>query len=167
MISLERRGELLQSAQEILKVELRDNYAADAGNFAAWRTGGFAGIAEVAQQWADTVASDLTEGRTWRRVRVVSEPLSEYQRYAYDFAGPAVAAGEDMRYLPRRLVSVLPLPGNDCFVLDGEVAMFNVLDGRDDRAEFQVYRDSEAVKFCRDAVTAAFAMAIPHHEYQP
>ncbi len=97
---------------------------------------------------------------------MVSEPLSEYHRFAYIFAGPGVAAGEQMRYLPRRLVSAVPLPGNDCFVLDGQLAMFNVLDGNNNRVDVQLTDNPDVVKFCRDSFEAAWMMATPYPQYQ-
>ncbi|MEV4383972.1 DUF6879 family protein, partial [Streptosporangium sp. NPDC049644] len=42
----------------------------------------------------------------------VSEPLSDYQRWSYSIAHQMVEAGEDIRWVPRRLVSSIPLPGN-------------------------------------------------------
>lgn len=166
LISVERRAELLANTRDILKIELRDNYAIDGEHLAAWRSGGFPAIEAAALAWRDMFAADLAAGRVWRRVRVVSEPPSEYTRFAYDFAEPAVESGEDLRWLPRRLVSAMPLPSNDCFVLDGETAMFNVLDGEDNRVEIQVFTEQAAVKFCREAIEAAFAMATPHHQYR-
>ena len=50
-------------------------------------------------------------GRSVRRVRIVSEPLSDYQRWSYSIAYPMVEAGEDIRWVPRRLVSSVALPG--------------------------------------------------------
>ena len=44
-------------------------------------------------------------GKSVRRARIVSEPLSDYQRWSYSIAHPMVAAGEDIRWVPRRLVS--------------------------------------------------------------
>ncbi|MBO0849668.1 MAG: hypothetical protein J2P20_09410, partial [Pseudonocardia sp.] len=80
-------------------------------------------------EYAKELAADLARGQVFRWVRVISEPLSEYQRMAVAFSGVAVDVGEDPRWLPRRLVSAVALPGNDAFVLDGETAMFNLIGG--------------------------------------
>ncbi|MFG1704463.1 DUF6879 family protein [Nonomuraea sp. M3C6] len=165
-ISPERRGELVRNTRHYLKLELRDNYQIDHDLLIAWRRGPSEVLTGPALAWRDRVAHDLSEGRSWQRLRVVSEPLSEYHRFAYEFAGPGVDAGEQMRYLPRRLVSAIPLPGNDCFVLDDQTVMFNVLDGDNNRVDIQLTTDPDVVEFCRDAFEAAWVLAIPYDEYR-
>jgi hypothetical protein len=56
-----------------------------------------------------------------RRARIVSEPLSDYQRWSYSIAYPMVEAGEDIRWVPRRLVSSVALPGNDYYLFDDQL----------------------------------------------
>jgi hypothetical protein len=58
---------------------------------------------------ADTVA----RGVIVRRARVVSEPVSEYIRWEHYVTHANVTAGEDVRWLPRRRATDIPLPGND------------------------------------------------------
>jgi uncharacterized protein DUF6879 len=165
-ISIERRHELYEGAREVLKIELRDYYAINANRIEAWRSGDMETASAGYRTHAANMAADRARGKVFRRVRVVSEPLSEYQRMAVTFSGLGVEQGEDLRWLPRRLVSAVPLPGNDSFVLDGETAMFNLLGGSDERAGVQMSRDPEVVKFCRDAFDIAYSLAIPHGEYR-
>jgi hypothetical protein len=86
---------------------------------------------------------------------------------AVRFSGLAVDAGEALRWLPRRLVSTVPLPGNDYMVLDGEIVLFNILDGNDDRVDVHMSADPDVVKFCLDAFERAWELAIPHYDYRP
>jgi uncharacterized protein DUF6879 len=166
-ISIEQRHELYVSAREVLKIELRDYYAINANRLEAWRAGDMDTAQAGYRQWAEMCAAEGARGQVFRRVRVISEPLSDYQRLAVTFSGLAVEQGEDLRWLPRRLVSAIPLPGNDCFVLDGETAMFNLLGGSDERAGVQMSRDPDVVKFCRHSFELAYSMGIPHGEYRP
>jgi hypothetical protein len=64
-------------------------------------------------------------------------------------------------------VSTVLLPGNDFFVLDDDLVVFNVLDGANGRAEQQLYRDADVVKRCRASFDVVWAVSIPHRQYQP
>ncbi|MFG1906346.1 DUF6879 family protein [Kribbella sp. NPDC048928] len=166
-ISVQRRRELITQTRDQLKLELRDNYQVDQEDLRAWRAGDHSALEASYGGWRDEVAEMTAAGRTLRRVRVVSEPLSEYQQMSVRFSGAAVEAGEQLRWLPRRLTSALPLPGNDCFVLDRNIAMFNVLDGDNDRFEIQLCDDEHVVKFCLEAFEAAWTLAVPHVDFRP
>ncbi|MFI7134013.1 DUF6879 family protein [Nonomuraea sp. NPDC050153] len=167
LISVKQRSELLAGSRLTLKLELRDFYAVDAEDLEFFLAGDLDAVAASYQTWADTVAAKETTGRHLRRVRVISEPLSDYQRMSVQFSGLAVDAGEDLRWLPRRLTSAMPLPGNDLFVLDGHTAVFNVMDGNGDRAEIQLSAEPDVVKWCLNVFEAAWKLAIPHREYKP
>lgn len=166
LISAEQRSALIWAGRPFLKLELRDRYAVDDELFDAWRRGDQTTVTEKLDPWREKVAAEVAAGRRLRRVRVVSEPLSEYQRMLFDTSGPGVDAGEELRWLPRRATSALPLPGNDCFVLDDKV-IFNVLGGNDERTEIQLHTEPAVVQFCKDAFAGAWALAIPHREYEP
>src|SRR4051812_5364795 len=75
---------------------------------------------EWLEGWFVTVRTGVGAGKVFRRARVVSEPLSDYQRWAHELTPLFAAAGEDIRWVPRRLVSAIPLPGNDFWLFDRE-----------------------------------------------
>lgn len=58
--------------------------------------------------WLDQVREHTARGRTYRRVRVVSVPLSDYNRWALAVSEHNNAAGEDIRYLDREKAEGLP-----------------------------------------------------------
>ena len=64
-----------------------------------------------------------------RRARVVSEPLTEYVRWEHDYAVTNIAAGEDVRWLPRRQAKDLAVPAVDFWVFDGELVLFHHFSG--------------------------------------
>lgn len=165
-ISREQRSAILWAGRPFLKLEFRDRYAIDDELFAAWRRGDKEAVTEYFAPWLNQVRTEVAAGRRLRRVRVVSEPLSEYQRTLFDISHFGVDAGEELRWLPRRLVSGLPLPGNDTFVMD-DLVMFNVHGGNDEQVEIQLDRDPDLVEFCRNAFESAWDLATPHHEYKP
>ncbi|GAB1640075.1 hypothetical protein KRMM14A1259_04980 [Krasilnikovia sp. MM14-A1259] len=74
--------------------------------------------------WCATLRRHVVAGATVRRARIVSEPLSEYQRWSYSIARPMVSAGEDIRWIPRTLVSSVAVPGNDFYLFDDRLVVF-------------------------------------------
>ncbi len=58
--------------------------------------------------WLNTVRARIAEGRVVRRVRVVSLPLSDYNRFGLWTAAFNNEAGEDIRYLARDEAAGLP-----------------------------------------------------------
>jgi hypothetical protein len=69
--------------------------------------------------WYEAVAQMAAGGRRMERVRVVSEPHSDYTRFGMDLAGRLnVPSGEDIRYLPRRRARELGIPEEDFWLLD-------------------------------------------------
>src|SRR5262249_6385604 len=63
--------------------------------------------------WTDLIRSLPQAGKHVRRARVISEPVSDYIRFEWAGTQVIVDAGEEVRWLPRRLASPLALPGND------------------------------------------------------
>jgi hypothetical protein len=65
--------------------------------------------------WLEMLRGHRAAGRTCRRARVVSEPLSDYQRWVLSHAEVFVDAGEDIGYLPRPRLTTVALPGSGDF----------------------------------------------------
>jgi Family of unknown function (DUF6879) len=70
------------------------------------------------EEWAAMIRRRTAEGQRMERVRIVSEPHSEYVRFLLDLARVNVASGEDIRYLSRHLAEDLDLPGHDFWMID-------------------------------------------------
>lgn len=163
-ISAERRNELVAGATvSRWKLELRDRYGIDISRRATDPEAAKAVRAEA----VEATAARATAGVVMRRIKTISEPASEYMRGAYEFSSQLVEAGEDIRWLPRRLTSNLFLPGNDMFVIDDAFVMFNLHDGDDGPAGQQWNDDPALVARCRGAFEAAWEVAVPHKDYAP
>ncbi len=59
-----------------------------------------------------------SEGRRFARVRVVTMPLTDYNRFGYAVAQHNNAAGEDIRYLTRDRAKAAGLPDHDYWLFD-------------------------------------------------
>ncbi|WP_033345449.1 DUF6879 family protein [Catenuloplanes japonicus] len=162
-------GRLLETfGRESLHLEMRDAYGTETElpYMAAWSRGEPDDLAWLAG-WCDTLRAHTARGATVRRARIVSEPLSAYQRWSYSIAHPMVDAGEDIRWVPRWLVSSIGLPGNDFYLLDGRLVIFLLYTGDGLNAAFETSTDPGDVALCRSAFEAVWKVAIPHREYQP
>ncbi|GGP36035.1 DUF6879 family protein [Streptomyces melanogenes] len=152
-------------------LEMRDSYAVDneSGRFAQWKSGHRYDPADRAswwRPWHDLIASTVRRGVAVRRARIVSEPVSEYIRFEYDGTFMNVAAGEFVRWLPRRNASDLALPGNDFWVFDGTIVRFGHFTG-DGQYTGEEWTDQPAVaKLCVTAFDAVWERAIPHEEFK-
>lgn len=151
-------------------LELRDVYTPDDPTFLEWQKGAEIEPAAAWREWYDLVRATVARGVTMRRARIVSEPVTDFIRYEYDLtAGLNIAAGEDVRWLPRRRASDLALPGNDFWVFDDTTVQFNIFagDGSIPEDDDEVSTDPAVVRLCASAFEAVWARAIPHEDYRP
>jgi hypothetical protein len=69
-------------------------------------------------EWGGMVRDAVRAGKTFQRVHLVTEPLTDYLRYEIGVWYPLnTEAGEDIRILPARLRRV-PLPERDYWLFD-------------------------------------------------
>lgn len=68
--------------------------------------------------WLGLILRRTLDGQRIERVRIVSEPWSDYTRFGLNLSRLNVAAGEDIRYLSRDRADGLGLPEYDYWLLD-------------------------------------------------
>ncbi|MGR3933243.1 DUF6879 family protein [Streptomyces sp. BRA346] len=152
-------------------LEMRDAYAVDyeESGFTAWRQGHRLNPDDRAswwRPWLDLVAGTAARGVVIRRARIVSEPVSEYIRFEHSGTFTNVAAGEQVRWLPRRRASDLALPGNDFWLYDDKLIRFNHFTGDGASAGGEMVDEPAVVKLCSAAFEAVWERATPHDEYE-
>jgi hypothetical protein len=149
-------------------LETRDHYMLDESDYLAWQAGSF----DPAEHWGwwfglvrETVARDVVV----RRARIVSEPVHDYIRFEHAGTAGNIEAGEQVRWLPRRRASDIALPGNDFWLFDDKLVIFNHFAGDGSWADPPEERreEPEVVKLCSAAFAAVWERAIPHDEYRP
>src|SRR5712691_6033967 len=91
-------------------LEIHDVHRTSDMAYQAWLAGQ-ADVQESAEQYrayAEVVRSAVRRNVIVRRARIVSEPVSDYVRWEHWLTGPVnIEAGEQVRWLPRRLASTL------------------------------------------------------------
>ncbi|CAL9444152.1 DUF6879 family protein [Streptomyces sp. NPDC050585] len=160
--------DLFRSARRsAVHLEMRDGYMLDE-DFRQWQAGTRFDPAERWRSWFDLMRDTTGRGVVVRRARIVSEPVTEYIRYEYDVtAGHNIAAGEQVRWLPRRRASDLALPGNDFWLFDGEAVLFNHFAGNGDMLGEEYVTDPAVAELCATAFEAVWDRAVPHADYAP
>ncbi|GAA1555275.1 hypothetical protein GCM10009789_05900 [Kribbella sancticallisti] len=119
------------------------------------------------QEWCEKIRGHLDSGRSVRRAKIVSEPLSDYQRWAHAVIGPMVDAGEDIRWVPRQTVSAVCIPGNDYYLFDDERVVFLHYAGSGLNTTFTTTTDPAVVEMCSAAFEKVWALSVPHSDYKP
>jgi hypothetical protein len=150
---------------------MRDHYgvAAEADDFRAWLATGHLDTDPGSPDWApwvDLVSHTVARGVAVRRARIVSEPVSDYIRYEHASTTVNLQAGEDVRWLPRRQASDIPLPGNDFWLFDSQTIRWGYFSGDGAMVGHEISDDPAAAKLCANAFDAVWSRATPHHHYR-
>ncbi|MCC9306366.1 hypothetical protein LN042_04455 [Kitasatospora sp. RB6PN24] len=162
---------LAHAQHSAVHLEMRDSYMLDDPGFIRWQEGYRIDREDRAswwRPWCDTVAGAVSRGVEIRRARIVSEPVHDYIKYEYDVTFPNVAAGEQVRWLPRRNTTDIALPGVDFWLFDGQVALFNHFtgDGQWADPDMETTTDPAVATLCGSAFESVWARATDHELYK-
>lgn len=172
-ISEEDRDRFLSTYRvEALHLEMRDIYATDIerDRFDAWMRGEAPDSDREAEWWRPWFAlmrANLDAGKSLRRLRIVSEPVTDYIRFERLDADQLEKAGEQVRWISRRNASALMLPGNDFWLFDGETVVFTNFSGYGHVLDHCITRDLDIVAQCHAAFEAAWRIGTPNAEFRP
>lgn len=155
--------------QRAWHMEMRDGYMPSDPEFHAFQRGEYnVDDDKDLVEWCDLVRSVRACGVQMRRVRIVSEPLSDYVRYELECTRLNVAAGEEVRWLPRVQASDLLLPGNDFWLFDSTVRFVHFAGSGELADDPYTFTEApEIVAQVADAFERVWARAIPHEHYRP
>jgi hypothetical protein len=164
-------AELIGATQaSAIRIEMRDTYDETEQGYAEWKATGdiSAGLEnEIWREHFAVVRAAAARGVTIRRVRVISEPVSDYMKWENACTRLNIEAGEDIRWLPRTKAADLMLPGADCWVFDSRLVRWNFQRG--DSTNPRHYTFSSDPRTIRDIIAAfhtAWDRATPHAEYK-
>lgn len=154
------------------RLEPRESYAGvtygdDA--FSRWLSGEWAGP-DSDWSWTRTVRAATATGKRIARVRVVSEPWSDYTKFGMYAARGNIEAGEDIRYLSRLRAAGLglpvELPGHDYWLFDSRfIVVLHFNDETNDIVRIEVLDDPALVVQHNTWRDAAWHHAAPMDEY--
>jgi hypothetical protein len=120
--------------------------------------------------WLSMLHRTHAAGKTITRVRVITEPLTDYLKYELACFESSVEAGEDIRILPGNLADGLHLPEYDFWLFDagqpGARAAVSFYGERGAWLRAEIVTEPGFVAACCRWRDAAMSRAIPFHAYQ-
>jgi hypothetical protein len=133
MLDVQALGTLLRSAEhDLFRLEARDRYEvpSDGGDFGRYMAGEAAPDPDRKAAWQRRLAAEKARGLHRWRVHVVTEPLSDYLRYEFDWGHRLNAHLEDIRVLA---LPEMPegLLGTDWYLVDDRDVVDMRYDGHD------------------------------------
>ncbi|MFE6867932.1 DUF6879 family protein [Kitasatospora sp. NPDC057692] len=170
MVAVPSLEDLLRTCtRSALHLETRDGYMRDDPLFLRWLSGQRDDPSDRSSWWSpwlQLIEETTSRGVEVRRARVVSEPVSEYIRFEHEITFRNVASGEQVRWLPRRQATGLALPGNDFWLIDGQVLLVHHFSGDGDFVDDELATDHRTVKLCATAFEAVWERAVPHEDFR-
>jgi Family of unknown function (DUF6879) len=155
------------TTRSAVHLETRDAYTPDDKRFVDWLAGKPLPV-PANPQWSALVREHTARGVSFRRARVVSEPLADYIRFEHAITSEVnISAGEQVRWLPRRRGASLTIPLNDYWVFDNRLVRFGYFAGNGEFLEHELSEDPAIVAMCFDAFDSVWGLAIPHDDYRP
>lgn len=157
---------MIRASKRAFHLELRDVYEVedeavpfekwlkDEPDDFAWRT-----------EWLSFIEEVTTKSVVVERARVVTEPHSDYVRWELALDPQNIAAGENIRYLPRRHTEGIRLPNEDCWLFDNERLVLSLFKPDGGSGGFAREEDPELVKQYHVACDQVWSRAVPYSEY--
>ena len=115
--------------------------------------------------WRENMRSKTAAGKRFERVRVMNEPLTDYNRYMVYACRNATANGEDARFMLRRLANELDLPDHDFWVFDSALLVLMRWTADDRRLGHDVVTDPDIVARHEAWIDLAMAHSTPYRDY--
>ena len=119
--------------------------------------------------WLRRVTNTTAEGARWRRVHVLSRPLTDYLRFEMLGYEANVAAGEDVRIADVGIHPELAVLRRDFWLFDANTptafAMLMHFDTVGHRVGFDITDDAQVIEQCQGERDLALASSVPFHDY--
>ncbi|WP_406154963.1 hypothetical protein OG806_02285 [Streptomyces sp. NBC_00882] len=172
LISSAERNRLFEAfTADAFHLELRDDYAVSDEDdpYGSWRRGEPVDYSFM-EPWTQLIKRVTGEGRTVRRLRVVTEPHTPYIQWEHAVTSYNEEAGEDIRWLPRHFLPdelVFPVGGNDWWLFDDRILAVGHFGGDGQVLGSELVEAPDVVAQCVRVRDLLWHLATPHREYNP
>jgi len=157
---------LASTERSVVHLEARDTYDPTDPAFVKWQQDGDTSYDWDA--WIDLVGATVARGVRFRRLRIVSEPVSDYIRWEHAISYGNIKAGEELRWLPRHLAYDLPHPVADFFMYDQRLIAYNFTAGDGtDTGRMEYVADPRKILPVVGMFEMLWERGIPHADYTP
>jgi hypothetical protein len=167
VIAFAEVGHLFQDFKHTAwRLETRKGYASDrrSPSWSRW-LGGEDVAHDAPDPWRQNVAAQVATGKRFERVRLVDEPPTKGQQFLLARVPSNIAAGEDIRMLPRMAAGRLALPEYDFWLFDSRLLVRFIFDQDDTTLGVEVTEDPSAVVAACQARDAAWHHAVPSADF--
>lgn len=158
--------DIFRSSKRAFHMEMQDSYniSDEDEPFRKWRNSEPDDY-EWRRDWLSFIREMADRGITIQRVRIASVPHTDYFRWEIALTPQNIAAGEDVRYLPRHLLEGAKLPEHDCWLFDDDKLVLSIFseDGR--TGGFAREADTGLTAQYRAVRDWVWPMAIPYDDY--
>ncbi len=162
--------ELLDRAKvRACHLETRDEYRSDSEH-SAMRDFLSGKIADPGGPWFDpwvrTVSAITGRDVAVQRARIVTVPPSDYTRYLIALTPHNIAAGEDVRWLPRAEADAADAVADDFWLIDDHTIAYSVFDAEDWWSGVAATSDPEIVAYAVRLWDRVWHKATPHEQFR-
>lgn len=157
---------LAATIRSVVHLEARDTYDPTDPAYLKWKADGDTSYDWDA--WVALVGTAVDRGVRFRRLRIVSEPVSDYIRWEHAISYGNIEAGEELRWLPRHLAFDLPHPAADFFMWDQRLIAYNFTGGDGiDTGRMEYVADPRSILPVVGMFEMLWERGIPHADYTP
>lgn len=149
---LETRDEYLSDSEHTAMTAFLDDETTDPGG--AWFT-----------PWAGLVTETTARGVAVERVRIVTTPHGPYTRYLLALTPHNIAAGEDVRWLPRRDAVPADARADDYWLIDDDLVAYSIFDENGWWSGVAATGDVRVVGYAREIRDRVWPASTPHARY--
>ena len=117
------------------------------------------------QDWLNFLRQATAAGVAVQRVRLATIPHTDYVRWGLDVSPLNIEAGEDIRYLPRRLTADIELPDEDYWLLDDDTLILSVFSADGRTGGFAREPEPDLLRQCLAVRDELWDRAVPYARY--
>ncbi|MGY2028706.1 DUF6879 family protein [Nocardia gipuzkoensis] len=150
---LETRDEYLSSSEHSAMSEFLADETIDPGG--SWF-----------EPWAVLVSATTERGVAVERARIVTTPHGAYTRYLLALTPHNIAAGEEVRWLPRQDAIPADAAADDYWLIDDDLVAYSVFDENEWWSGVAATTDPVIVGYACELRDRVWAAATPHQQYQ-